>query len=368
MVAGPKPNTWTLYVEPMRIDGVRQPRRQSAFTGTEAQAKRKLAQLQADLDRGVYVDPAGPRVSEYLATWLSGMKSAVGSRTHERYAQIVNQYLIPAFGQKRLSQLTTTDVKAAYTTWLETLSAQSILHHHRVLRKALQDAIRHEPPLLVRNVADSVSPPRVPRHNLETYNPEEIHRLLDVARTSPWYPAILIAVYAGLRRGEIMALRWSDCKDHAITVNGSVEPVRGRKSRIKEPKNHTSRRTIIVDDIVVQALREAKARQNVDRLKAGPSYRDKDFIFANEIGDLKHPDTLYQAFRAMLKTAGLRQIRFHDLRHTHATLLAEAGVSLNAIKDRLGHSTIKMTADLYSHVTTLQQADAAEKFAIRMTK
>jgi integrase len=365
------PNKWQLTVEPRRIDGVRQKRRTSTFIGTEAQAKRKLAQLQADIDRQVYVDPAGPRLSEYLPKWLEGIKGSVARRTFTGYEAIVNDYLIPAFGQKRLSQLSSTDLRTAYAKWGETLAPQSILHRHRVLYKALQDAIRHEPPLLVRNVAESVKPPRIPRKQLVTLTPEEIHRLLAEAKSSPWYSAILLAVYGGFRRSEIMALRWSDIKDHAITVNQSLEPnEKGKKPAyvVKAPKNETSRRTVIVDGVVIAALKERKAKQNADRLKAGPHYRDKDFIFANEIGDLYNPDSMFQAFKAILKRAGLPSIRFHDLRHTHATLLAEAGVSLNAIKDRLGHSTITMTANLYSHVTILQQADAAEKFAQRMSK
>jgi integrase len=364
------PNKWQLTVEPRRIDGVRQKRRYSTFIGTEAQAKRKLAQLQADIDRQVYVDPAGPRVSEYLPKWLEGVKSSVGRRTFTGYESIVND-LIPAFGSRRLSQLSSTDLRTAYDKWGERLSPQSILHRHRVLYKALQDAIRHEPPLLVRNVAASVKPPRVPKKQLVTLDPDQVHRLLDAAKSTPWYSAILLAVYGGFRRGEIMALRWSDIKDNTITINQSLEPnVRGQKPSyvVKPPKNETSRRTVVVDGVVIAALKERKAKQNAEKLRAGKHYRDQDLVFANEIGNLINPDSMFQSFKLMLKRAGLPNIRFHDLRHTHATLLAEAGVSLNAIKDRLGHSTITLTANLYSHVTTLQQYDAAEKFAQRMSK
>ena len=344
-------------------------KRRRKWHSLQAQGKRaaqiETAGLIAELERGSYVEPVKETLATFLDRWLTDIKARVSPRTYDRYAEIAHKNIVPALGLKPLKDLRAQHISAFYANALESgrrkdgtgLSAHSVLHIHRILKMALSAAVQWD--MIAKNPAAGVKPPRVPAKQMATYDFAQTAELLEKMRDTRLFIPVLLAVLCGLRRGEIAALTWKHVNLAAgqIAVVQSAEQ-RGSAVRYKEPKSGRSR-TVALPATVIEQLRAHRLRQAEELLRLGTRLSDESFVCAREDGLPLQPDSFTHDWRRKIATTGLPRIRFHDLRHAHATHMLASGVHPKVASKRLGHSKIGITLDLYSHVLPNMQADAA---------
>lgn len=339
--------------------------------GTKKQAEKVLADLLHRLDTGMFIKPTKHTVAELLRQWQRDyVATSVRPVTAEGYAQKVNSYIIPNLGSIALSNLQPSHLQAFYRKLLENgrmdgtggLSPRSVLHVHRILNEALTHAVKWG--LVARNVAQAVDPPRAPRKEMETLDVEGVERLLNKSEGTLYHPLIHLTVYTGLRRSELLGLRWRDIDLDMATLSIVQVLHRLRDGRIvfQEPKSQKSRRQVALSPTAVLALRDHKVRQESERMLMGIPLTPDNLVFSHLDGSPFLPDTVSHAFLKIARRAGLNGIRFHDLRHTHATLMLQQGIHPKIVSERLGHSTVSLTLDIYSHVTPGLQQAAALRF------
>lgn len=349
------------------------------FHGNKKQAQAEMTRLLHELNTGAYVEPVKLTLGAYLERWLVDYaKTNVSPKTYERYSEIVKKHLIPALGAMPIFNLKPLHIQGYYSRALASgryqkgsastkergLSAQTVLHHHRVLREALGRAVKWQ--LLVRNPADAVEPPKPPRKEMRALSEAETAWLLQVAMGTRFYVPVLLAVTTGMRRGELLGLHWKDVdlENGTASVQRSVEQTNAG-IRFKSPKGRKGR-PITLLPITVEALREHKKFQQQQKRMLVADYNDQDLICAREDGSLWRPDTFTADFARLAMKAGLKGVRLHDLRHSHATQLLMNGVHPKVVSERLGHSTIGITLDIYSHVLPGLQEDAAKKLDVSL--
>jgi integrase len=323
-------------------------------------ARRLVAALQAHHD-GLPVADDRQTVATFLASWLASVEAQVRHGTWERYAQLLRTHALPAIGSLALPRLTPQHLQGLYADRLRRgLSPATVVHLHAVLHHALQDATRWG--LVVRNVADLVRPPRRIRVEMTTLSPEQAQVLLDAVAEDRLQALYVLAITTGMRQGELLALRWRyvDLPAGRLHVCGSLQRTPAGLV-ITEPKTASSRRPVALTRLALAALRRHREAQTRERLRAGPAWHDRDLVFPNELGKpLEAGNLLRRSFWPLLKRTGLPHIRFHDLRHTAATLLLGKAVHPKVVAEMLGHSRIAVTLDLYSHVTPTMQQQATE--------
>lgn len=232
---------------------------------------------------------------------------------------------------------------------------------HSVLRKAFKQAVTWQ--LIAQNLITLVEPPRVQTKDIETWSLEEATRFLDYTEGKHLHIAYVLAVYTGMRRGEILGLRWKDCdlEQGKISIRQTLNRV-GQQLLFQEPKTKGSKRRITVTENVITALKKHKAEQNKNKLRLGPGYEENDLVVSTEDGKPINPRNLLRNFYNMMEQSGVPRLRFHDLRHTHATILLSLGENPKIVSERLGHSRVGVTLDIYSHVLPDMQQGAAENF------
>jgi integrase len=361
--------SWELTIDLGRdpVTGRRQ-RRFASVKGARRDAERELAARIHAIETGTDIDAPKITVAAYLQRWLRDYaKPDVAPRTYERYAEIVAHHIAPKLGMVTLSQLRPAHIVAAEREWQDAgLSPSTVLKFHRLIREALHHAIRWR--LLAVNPADAVTPPRVERREMSVLNPAQAAALLAQARGTEFEAPITTALYSGLRLGELRGLRWRDLDLDAgrLSVVQSLQKVPGGGVVARQPKTHRSRRGVSLPAALVGVLREHRRRQVEARLVAGDAWEDADLVFTDTLGSPLSETRLRWAFWRLLREAGLPRIRLHDLRHTMATLMLAAGEHPKVVSERLGHSTVSITLDTYSHVLPGLQAAAAERLAVTL--
>jgi len=364
--------SWTLVYD-LPADAATGKRRQKWQTvkGTKRDAERALREVLISIDTGAYVTPSKLTLGDLLGQWLREYAAMnTTDRTQESYSAVVRRHLIPALGKIWLVELRPQDLQSYYASKLAKgrvdgqggLSARSVVYHHRILSKALDYAVKMG--LVVRNVAKVVDPPRVAKVAMRTLSTEEATRFLDVARETDYFVYFSTLLYTGLRRGELLALRWRnlDLDSGALSVVETAYKLGNGEYRIKEPKTPHSRRTVALPSSLVELFKVYRWDQELVRAQLEIGLEADDFVFARPDGSPINPNAVTLAFRRIIKRAGLKDIRIHDLRHTHATLMLKAGVHPKVVSERLGHASIGITLDIYSHVMPGMQESAAEKF------
>ena len=361
--------SWAIVIDVGRDANGKRRQKWHRVEGTRKDAERELVRLVHSLNTGEYVEPSKLTVADYLERWLAdyAMPNTSG-KTYERYGQIVRTNLSPALGHHPLTKLQPLHIQEFYSTAMTSgrrrgdggLSKQTVLHFHRVLHAALGQAVRWQ--LLIRNPAAAVEPPRPQRKEQRVLSEEDTAKLLHMARdTQLWIPVIL-AVTTGMRRGEIAALDWPhvDLEAATLTVVRSLEQTKG-KLTLKTPKTAKGRRVIALPALAVDALRGHKADQGRQRLRLGSAYEDQGLVCARPDGTLWSPGAISSAFQDLMRKAEIPRIRFHDQRHGHATQLLRQGEHPKVVSERLGHATVAITLDTYSHVVPGLQEQAARR-------
>jgi integrase len=363
--------TWEIYLDTGRdpVTGKRL-RHYETARGTKREAQQRLAELEVSIEKGSYIKPKRITVGEWLGNWLNGyVTTNCGIRTAQSYQSEVRRHLIPALGAIPLTQLQPQHLQNYYARALSEgrvdrkggLSARTVQYHHRILSEALTHAVKMG--LLVRNVAEVADPPHPERRNMATLSPEDIPQFLESARKTPYYVLFYTALYTGMRLGELLGLRWCDV-DLDMASLSVVQALykRSRVCKMGKPKSSHSRRQIALSPSLALILRQYKVEQQAQRILLGKPLINSDLVFSRVNGEPLDPGVVSHTFAKVLKKAGLPHIRFHDLRHTHATLLLKDGIHPKIVSERLGHASIAITLDTYSHVLPGLQERAAERF------
>jgi integrase len=350
-------------------DGRRQRRWHSGYP-TRKDAERARVELLVQVDQGIYVEPSRLTLAVFLRDqWLLALTGQVRPTTLHSYRSNLERYVLPRIGQLPLQRLTPAHLNTLYGALLaaggrggQPLSARTVQAIHMTVRKALGDAARWG--LVVRNVAALASPPKRRRAEMRTWTAAELRAFLEHVQDERLAALWMLAASTGMRRGEMLGLRWVDVDlDRGRVAVRQTLVIAGRQVVISEPKTSRSRRSIALDPRSVAALRSWRAAQAAERLAWGAGWTDSGLVFTREDGTPIHPEWLSDAFEWRIKTAGLPRIRLHDLRHTHASLGLAAGVPIKVMSERLGHTSSSFTADAYQHVTPGLEEEAAATVA-----
>jgi integrase len=316
---------------------------------TKTEIEQKLRQAMTDADRGLVFDAGALVLSHYLDKWLRNIKDTVRQRTWERYEQIVRVHLKPTLGRLKLKNITPTHVRGLYREKLDAgASNRTVQYIHTTLRKALQDAVTDE--LIPRNVADGIKAPRPKKKEINPLSPEQTRTFLEAIRDNPLEALYVLAVHRGLRQGELLGLKWDDVDLEAGTLQVRRTLSLTRNGHVFEQPKNGKGRSIELTQSAADTLRSHLQRQLKEIEALGDEYQDQGLIFPGEKGQPMRPWTLTRKLQRMLERAALPHIRFHDLRHTCATLLLSKGVHPEFVQELLGHATISITLDTYSHV------------------
>jgi integrase len=354
-----------------RLDG--KPDRRVVYGKTRGECQKKLDDLRSRAAAGLLGDAAKERelVSQYLEEWVTVVKTKVRETTWKRYAEIVRLHIVPRIGRLRLAGLRPADIQRLYAgllaqtdelTGFKKYSPRTVHHCHAVLHRAIEMAVKWG--YVSVNVCDRVDPPRVPRREMSLPSFEDLTRLIDTAESGddPLAALWTVALYSGCRQGELLALQWSDIDLDNATVRVRRSLIRTHRGvpEYGEPKSGKSRRSVKLAQEAVSALRAHRDRQAWNRQKLGEDYATYNLVFATPIGTALTGSAVSHRFRTALKRAEITTpMRFHDLRHAAATLMLAAGVDAKTASTRLGHSTIAITMDLYTHAVQALDDHAA---------
>ncbi|MFJ4243622.1 tyrosine-type recombinase/integrase [Streptomyces iakyrus] len=339
----------------LQPDGTRA--RKFAYGKTWAECDTKRRELLAKVDQGVPVPTRSAKLSDWLPYWLDNIvKPRRKLSTYDKYEAHVRLYLVPMLGSKRLESLGVADIRRFLNQLEARTTAATAKESHRVLRTALSAACREE--LIARNVAGLVEPPRASSRELSPWTLDETLDFLAASRKDPLYAAFVLAIAMGLRRGELVGLRWTD-----VDLDKRVLYVRQQTQRRRgvlyddDTKNRRSR-ALPLPAMCIAPLRWHRMRQADVKQRAGESWDDGGYVFATRNGRPVEPRNVYRSFTRVAESAGLRVIRLHDARHGCATLLTAAGVAPRVVMEILGHSQISITMDVYTHVVQDTQREA----------
>jgi integrase len=329
---------------------------------TERDARRALNRVLVAIDDGMHVARTRIVASDYLTEWLARARVDLKPTTAAGYGHAV-QTLAKAFGAVRVQELTPLMIEDLYSELLERgFAPKTVRNIHSVLHRALADAERLG--LVAKNPARSARGPSVSRKEQETWSPEQLSQFLATTAGDPLHGVFVLLATTGMRRGEVVGLRWVDVDlDRAVaSVVHTITTVHGRPVE-STTKTAKSRRRVSLDASSVIVLRAHRAAQRKERLVVGAGWIDHGLVFCRYDGSPLHPDLVTRRFRTLVERAGLPKIRLHDLRHTYATLALRAGVHPKVVSERLGHATVGITLDLYSHVAPSLDQQAAETVA-----
>jgi integrase len=309
-----------------------------------------------------------------LERWLPARRTQLGETTFSSYRRNIELHVVPYLGSMPLKRLAPEDLDTLYAQLLTTgrrnhgggaLSPKTVRNVHAILRKALADAQRKG--TVARNVAELADPPKLSRRarpKMQVWNADEVRRFLQAIEAHDLYTAFYVKANTGMRRGEVLGLTWKnvDFDTARLSVTQAVLAPDYRK-KVSDVKTPHSRRTIDLDPRTLALLRAWRKRQLEQHLENGIRNDDTGYVFAQHDGEPLHPDFFSQTLERLLSKIDLPRIRLHDLRHTHATLLIQAGVPIKVVSERLGHASVAFTMQVYQHVLPGMQADAARLFS-----
>lgn len=363
--------TWNVIIELPR-DVVTNKRKQKWYTvkGNKKEAEKFLTEKLRELDTGVLIDTKKMKFAEYLDYWIKeACENKLSITTLDGYKQNIEKHIKPYLGNLELEKITPLHLQNFYTDRLKNgrlngkggLSNKTVVTLHRIIHRALEQAVKWQ--LTIRNVADSVELPKPKKYKASFLNEKQTNILIEKAKKTDIYIPILIAIYTGMRRGEVLGLTWSNVnfdKGYILVDKALYSTSKGLE--ISSPKTEKSIRKIAIPKTLIKELKSYQIKQMKNRLKLGTLYQENNMVCCNNDGTFINPKSFSRKFHSLLTTNNLPLVRFHDLRHSHASLLVKLGVQPKVISERLGHSNISITMDLYSHVYEETDKEVANMF------
>ncbi len=358
--------SWFLIIELGRDPVTGKRRRVYRTTATRKEAEQEQARLRHEAATGLDVDRI--IVADYLRRWLDTSRPNLAPSTYHRYEQLLRVQVVPRIGGVDLAKLRPLYVQQLYSDLRQSgradkqggLSGRTVLHAHRVLSEALSQAVRWQ--LVARNPCQAVDPPHAARREMRSLTPDQTRHLLEAAAelNTSFGDAVIVAVHSGLRLGELLGLRWEDVdfEHEAISVSRALQYLSGDGLALREPKTPRARRKVPLGISAIDTLKRLRRRQLEERLATGAAYQESGLVFTDAFGGALKPYSVSARFGTFVRTQGLGPLRFHDLRHAHATLLLARGIHPKIVSERLGHASIGITLDTYSHVLPGLQEEA----------
>ena len=328
---------------------------------TRSEVLEKVRQATELSRQGALVAGRSPRLDEFLSLWLKTIEGSIRPSTYVSYEGIARRHLVPMLGRTTLERLSIHDIAALMARKrTEGLSPRTVQYVLFILRNALNKAVRWG--ITSRNVAALVDAPRVSHRDVSVLSPEDALRFVRAARDDHLEALWVLAISTGLRRGELLGLTWNDVdlNRRQLRVTKALQRVTGKGLVLVETKTRRARRSIVLPVGVVKALRRQRDRQAEDRRLAGSSWKETEFVLNSSDGTALDPDNVGRSFARLLDRAALPPMRFHDLRHSCASLLLAQHVPPRVVMETLGHSRISVTLDTYTHVMPALQRDAAD--------
>lgn len=368
--------TWTFVIDVGKDDlGRRKQVSRGGFDSegaARAAARKMLVKVEED---GRYLEPSKQRLGPFMERWLASVRPSLRPSSYAVHRNLAHAHIVPRLGAVELRRLTPAQLNAFYGDLLSNgrrdgkggLAPITVFRVHSTIRQALADAVRWGD--LPRNVADLATHPRGKSEaRMRVWSPSEVARFLEFVAGDRLTAAYLLLATTGMRRGEVLGLRWKDVdlQKSRLSVAQTVVTV-DYQVQFSAPKTAAGRRSIALDAHTVEGLKEHRRRQLAERNQLGtPWPSGDDLVFSTVAGEPLHPNGFSDRFDRLVKNAQLPRITVHDLRHTHATIALQAGISPKVVSERLGHTTVSMTLDTYSHVIPAMQEDAAARVAALM--
>ena len=347
-----KNGTWRAQVS---LEG----RRLSFTAKTRRECHEWLKQTIGHIDHGMTYSSTKITLEEYMDLWLTSIKSSHRPSTWSHYEQLTRIYVLPHLGQIRIKDLHPELVQRFYNRLFSNdISAYTISKIHIMLHSALGQAVKTG--MAIRNAADATIPPRAPAREMRILDESQVSQLLITARGSRMEALLHLAVSTGMRQMEILGLRWNDLDWLKRTLKVERQLVRQDGVGFAPPKTKYGRRTVALGEKAIEVLRRHADLQNLERKKAGERWTEYGLIFTSATGTPIHYRNLLRDFKYLLSAAGLPDIRFHDLRHTAASLMLNHGIPVIVVSRRLGHAKPSITLDIYGHLLPGMQEEAAE--------
>ncbi len=333
---------------------------------TKREVKEKLKEAQRAIEQGSFITERDQTLETYLHYWLQMRRDSLTIKvsTYASYKSYLRRHVLPALGSITIQKLTGGLIQSLYFQLKqEGLSPNTIHLVHTILNAALNDAVKWRK--IPFNPCKDLTPPKLQKKEMKYLSQEEAIQLLEAARGYRVETLLLLAVTLGLRRGELLGLQWDDIdfRKGSLQVKRTIAYVPledgTRHTYIAtDPKTERSKRTIVLPQFVLDALKEHKNRQAQERSQAGKRWQHSNLVFANQQGGYFSLNLLRGQFKKVLEKAGLKDMRFHDLRHSAATILLSMGINIKVIQELLGHTNVNITLGTYSHVTPTMQRDA----------
>ena len=331
------------------------------FKGNKKDAERALRELLATIENGGYVASDKETVAQFMVRWLETYAATNTTvRTLHGYRGYVERYINPTIGNIQLQSLTARHIQGLYADLLDRgLSSSTVAQLHRIFKQALSHAVRWG--TLTRNSAAATTPPRQQRTTIGMWDIESINQFLDAAHDNRFRDVFQLAVLTGLRRSELTGLQWEnvDLVTGNLRIVSTLQRITGYGLVKGQPKTAKSRRSVALAPDAINLMHGIRGRQIEQQLKYGELWLNTGYVFTQENGSPVSPDMISIAFCALVRKTGLPHLTFHGLRHAHATLALTAGINPKIVSERLGHSTIAVTMDVYSHVLPGLQKEAA---------
>ena len=342
-----------------------------SIKGSKKDAEKRLAELLHQKDTGTYTKPGKLTLGDYLEQWLKDYcQPNLAPHTAQSYEFFIRRHILSTIGQIALTQLKPEHLQRLYADKLSSgrkdgtggLGNRSVRYIHTTLHKALKHAVRMG--MIARNPANAVESPKVKRHDMQVMSESDIHIFLEYAKDTQYYALFYTALFTGMRRSELLALRWSDidlllCQ---ISVSRTLHQLHNRDIIFRQPKTKKGRRLIALSPSTAAILIEYRDQQGKLRESLSQPLTDADLVFSQYDGKPLLPDSISRAWRNLARRVGLKGIRLHDARHTHASLMLKQGIHPKIAQERLGHASIQITLDTYSHVAPGLQEAAANRF------
>lgn len=335
--------------------------RLSKNAGTKTEALEWIRSMKSELDKGYDYKGSSLLLNEYLSGWLENHSLTLRPKTAHQYRAVINNHILPAMGDKKIRDLRLLQIEGYYSSLLQKgLGPRTVRVVHNILHSALDKAVKYG--LLIFNPTHGASLPRYSHGEMVVLDSYQVTQFLVSAQSSPNYAFFHLAITTGMRMGELFGLKWSDIQWNAgvLHVQRQKQYVPGQGCSFIEPKTNAGKRTIKLGEGSLDVLRRHKVHQTEQQKVVGERWRNLDLVFCSSVGSPGDASNIRVDFNRILDMAGLPRMRFHDLRHTAASLLLNNKIPVIVVSNLLGHSKPSVTLDIYAHVFHDMQGEAAE--------